>query len=204
MEGAANVGINVARYPVRPECIAATLPPDFAASLAVTGCLVLTEFLTEEATAAMAAEARAEAADAWVTDNEHTAWQLPRDDSFPPSHVRNQMMRTRVASVAFDRIGPALRALYFSDSLLALIEVALGRPRGSLHRLADPLGACSINVFRPGARAAGATTAVTCSGSLARILAVVTVSCTQTLTRILLACHPRRSRPRLIPTLPPL
>lgn len=162
MPGAASVGINVARYPVRADCIEAigweaALPPDFADSLAVTGCLVLNEFLTKEVTAEMATEARAKAADAWVTDHEHTAWQLPPDVSFSSLHVRNQMMRTRVASVSFDRIGPALRALYLSDSLLALIEVALGRPRGSVHRLADPLGACSINVFRPGAHAAHRT-----------------------------------------------
>jgi hypothetical protein len=167
MSEAASVGINVARYPITPDCIEVSLPLDYADSLASTGCLVLNDFLTTEATAEMAMEARAEAANAWVTDNEHTAWQSPSDDSFSQSHVRNQMMRTRVASIPFDRIGPALRALYLSDSLLALIEVALGRPRGSLHRLADPLGACSINVFRTGAHAAGST-AVTMTFSAPR------------------------------------
>jgi hypothetical protein len=147
---AARVGINVALYPITLASAVAALPPG-AAEIATTGCVVLPGFLTREATAAMADEGRAEADTAWVTNSEHTAWQQPLDPGCSATHVRNQLMRTRVASVPFDKVGPALRALYGSDALLALVEAVLGRPRGSLHRLADPLGACSINVFRPGA-----------------------------------------------------
>ncbi|MGH6931914.1 MAG: hypothetical protein ACREEE_05705 [Dongiaceae bacterium] len=49
------------------------------------------------------------------------------------------------------RAGPTaspLRRLYNWDPLVGFIGAVLGRRE--LHRLADSLGACSINVFRPG------------------------------------------------------
>jgi hypothetical protein len=58
-------------------------------------------------------------------------------------------MRTRVASTACDELDPgrAIRALYASDELLGLVKAITGK---NAHRLADPLGAASINVFRSG------------------------------------------------------
>ena len=87
---------------------------------------------------------------AFETDDTHNAYQLSDTDAtLPTSHVRNQQMRTRVASTACDELDPsrAIRALYASDELLGLVKAITGR---SVHRLADPLGAASINVFRSG------------------------------------------------------
>ena len=84
---------------------------------------------------------------AWITDSDHNAWQTQRDDDLPATHLVNLFMRTRVASVAFDKIGPTLRALYEAPALLTFLSDLLGK---KLYRLADPLGACSINVFRDG------------------------------------------------------
>ena len=58
-------------------------------------------------------------------------------------------MRTRVASTACDELDEsrAIRALYACDELLGLVKAITGK---NAHRLADPLGAASINVFRSG------------------------------------------------------
>ena len=116
-------------------------------SLYETGVASFPGFLTADALELTAAEAESASPASFVTDNEHNAWQLPYNASLPKAHLHNLFMRTRVASVAFDQIGPTLRALYESDALLDFISAVTQR---TLYRLADPLGACSINVFRDG------------------------------------------------------
>ena len=119
-------------------------------SLKTTGCATLPNFLTADALACAADEAAARADAAFAADDEHNAYQLPTSSTVGADHVRNMRMRTRVASIAYDEIGPTLAALYASDELLRLVEAILSKAPGSLHRLADPLGACTVNVFRPG------------------------------------------------------
>ena len=116
-------------------------------SLHETGVASFPGFLTAEALQLTAAEAEEASPASFITDNKHNAWQLPYNESLPNSHLHNLFMRTRVASVAFDQIGPTLRALYEPDALLDFISAVTQR---TLYRLADPLGACSINVFRDG------------------------------------------------------
>jgi hypothetical protein len=58
-------------------------------------------------------------------------------------------MRTRVASTAFDELdGGLLHRLYNYDGLVDFVRDVTCSPQ--LFRLADPLGACSVNIFRPG------------------------------------------------------
>jgi hypothetical protein len=120
---------------------------DARAALLTTGVASFPGFLMRDALAAAAQEAATSSPKAWITDNEHNAWQTGRNSSVGETHLANIFMRTRVASVAYDQIGPTLRALYTSPHLIAFLSALLGR---RLHRLADPLGACSINVFREG------------------------------------------------------
>lgn len=56
----------------------------------------------------------------------------------------------QVASLAYDYISEenSLRRIYNSENFRRLLRRILDLP--ALHRLADPLGACSINVFKPG------------------------------------------------------
>ena len=58
-------------------------------------------------------------------------------------------MRTLVASTAFDELDPsrAIRRLYARDEFLELVRAVTNT---TLYRLADPLGAASVNVFRDG------------------------------------------------------
>lgn len=108
-------------------------------------------FFTEAAIALSAEEAAEAAKTAFVTDNTHNAFQLPgRDDSLPPSHPRNLPMRTRVASMAYDEMNPhgPLYQLYNDDHFAEFVKRVTNQ--SELYRLADPLGACTVNIFKPG------------------------------------------------------
>ena len=69
------------------------------------------------------------------------------DPGGPARDVTERHERTFVGSVPYDRMGEdsSLRRLYLWDPLKDFVGAVLGKPR--LHRFADPLGACSINVF---------------------------------------------------------
>ena len=141
--------VNISRYPIdQLQAVEYGLLMNAKrTSLKETGVASFPGFLASDAVAAAADEAVRSSPTAWITDSEHNAWQTERNRSLPTTHLANLFMRTRVASVAFDEIGPTLRALYESPELLSFLSDLLGR---QLFRLADPLGACSINVFRDG------------------------------------------------------
>ena len=86
-----------------------------------TGVASFPDFLRPAAVAAAAGEATLASPTAFVTDSEHNAWQTERNTSLPADHLANLFMRTRVASVATDEIGPTLKRLYeaISHPLLA-------------------------------------------------------------------------------------
>ena len=146
-------GVDLDGYPIhRPGSPAyQTLVEAARASLAETGCASFPGFFTPPATTRAAGEARAAAPRAFVTDATHNAYQLPgTDQALPDTHPRNVPMRTRVASTAYDELdGSQLHALYNFDPFVRFVgDVTSAAPR--LYRLADPLGACSVNIFRPG------------------------------------------------------
>ena len=129
-----------------------------------TGLVTLPGFLKPAAVAKAVEESREQALVAFESVQRHNAFLLPgSDDKFSEDHIRNRLLTTQVASVAYDEL-PAdgvLRSLYNAPQLLELVSgvvVGTGAESGSagtnglnrLCRLADPLGACSINVFRPG------------------------------------------------------
>jgi hypothetical protein len=117
------------------------------------GVATLEGFLSAEALADALADARRRAPSAFTSRSLHNVYLLPSPDpSLPQQHVRNRLVETTVASIACDELDPdgALHALYFGqagDQLLELVSQATGQ---RLYRLQDPLGAISINVFRPG------------------------------------------------------
>ena len=117
------------------------------------GVATLEGFLSDEALADALADARRRAPHAFTSRSRHNVYLLPAPDpSLPQEHVRNRLLETTVASVACDELDPhgALHALYFGragDQLLELVSQATGQ---RLYKLDDPLGALSINVFRPG------------------------------------------------------
>lgn len=94
-------------------------------------------------------EAQKQEESAFVTDGTHTAHLLKTDSSFPMNSVRNYEMRTQVASIAFDELsdGSELASLYQNPILRKLVAKIVRKDK--LYLSEDPLGCCSINVFRP-------------------------------------------------------
>jgi len=109
-----------------------------------SGLCELPGFVSDEGVRTLAEEANRVADRAWVCESEHNAWLSTKDDA-PRGSVYATKETTRVGSVAFDQIGDALRGLYEWEALQELIAGVLKKPQ--LNRLADPLGACSLNVF---------------------------------------------------------
>jgi len=143
-------GIDLDRYPVNDLSSPAgqKMLENARRALSTTGVATFPGFLREEVTRLATAEAAEAAKSAFICNSSHNAYQLPGiDPDLPETHVRNMMMRTRVASTAYDEVQGPLRRLYEYDGLVSFLSAVLGQP---LHRLADPLGACSVNIFRPG------------------------------------------------------
>jgi len=115
-----------------------------------TGIVTLPGFLTQEAVIDTVRSVVDTKGQEWFTDTHHNVFLDDGDPQLPKDHVRNRELHTTVASLAYDRLdseGPLLR-LYHNDSFTTFLSQVLGLP--SLHRLGDPLGAASINIFPPG------------------------------------------------------
>jgi hypothetical protein len=111
------------------------------------GVAQLAGFLTPAAVSQMLALASQLAAQAWASDQTHTVYFEPADDSAGPDHPRALRQRSAKNAIAYDQI-PAeapIRRLYESDDLTAFIAAVLGKP--VLYRSADPLDALEIAIF---------------------------------------------------------
>ena len=114
------------------------------------GLCVLPQFIRPAALKVLTEEANAFAVNAWFCNGTHNVYLTRNDTRLPPDDVARRQERTYVGSVPYDRIGDdsSLRQLYLWDPLKSFIGAVLGKSR--LHRFADPLGACSVNVFVDG------------------------------------------------------
>ena len=147
--------INTKAYPIdQPDSDAfAELVRGAQSALKSTGCASFPGFWKPQAVSQAVASALESVDDAFETDSTHNAYQIPgADSSFSDTHPRNVFMRTRVASTAYDELpkdGP-LHQLYNSEEFTSFVAAVVGKNENEFFRLADPLGACSINIFRPG------------------------------------------------------
>jgi hypothetical protein len=118
-----------------------------------TGAVTFPEFISPSALSSILEDCFAAEESAFTTDDKHTPHQLQVDPSFvPPNSVRNFQMRTQVASIAYDELPKEseLVSLYRNPTLVALVSAITGGVGGEkLHLSEDPLGACTVNVFRP-------------------------------------------------------
>ena len=87
---------------------------------------------------------------AWASDQAHTIYFEPVDDSAGPEHPRALLQHSAKKAIAYDQIpaGAPIRRLYESDDLTRFIAAVLGKP--VLYRSADPLDALEIAIFDDG------------------------------------------------------
>ncbi len=141
--------VDLARYPIdRPDGPDGNrLAADCRQRFMDTGLCMLPGFIRPEALEAMIAETGPITDRAYFCRSTHNAYLEPDDDAFPPDHPRRRPGETFVGSIAYDLFpaDSALGRLYDWDPLKDFIGAVLGKP--VLYRFADPLGACSINVF---------------------------------------------------------
>ena len=114
------------------------------------GVAQLAGLLTPAAVSQMLALAGQLAAQAWASDQTHTVYFEPADDSAGPVHPRALLQHSAKKAIAYDQIpaGAPIRRLYESEDLTAFIAAVLGKP--VLYRSADPLDALEIAIFSDG------------------------------------------------------
>lgn len=114
------------------------------------GLCLLQGFIVPDALDVLAAEADSVSDKAYFCESEHSAYLETEEEVAANGGDDRPFEKTRVGSVAYDLL-PAestLRTLYKWPPLKDFIAGVIGKD--GLHYLADPLGACSINVFRDG------------------------------------------------------
>ena len=69
------------------------------------------------------------AGQAWASDQTHTVYFEPADDSAGPDHPRALLQHSAKKAIAYDQIpaGAPIRRLYASDDLTAFIAAVLGK-----------------------------------------------------------------------------
>ncbi len=144
--------VDLVRYPIADLRAPATqaLVHDCRQRLAAAGAVALEGFLTPEATAVLAAEARGLEGAAHEYQVDHTVYFQPRDAGHPAEHALRREVRTDKGNVPYDRIpgSSRLRQLYNWDGLLHFVAAVLDEP--VLYRHPDPMAALNINTHGPG------------------------------------------------------
>jgi hypothetical protein len=115
-----------------------------------TGLCILPNFVRANALRRFADEGNAVVDQAYFCKSTHNVYLTDDDSDLPLNDVARRQEKTFVGSVAYDRIGEGsmLQCLYHWDPLRCFIGSVLDK--SEIYRLADPLGACSINVFVDG------------------------------------------------------
>ena len=144
--------VNTARYPLheRDSSAYASLVKTSRESMLRDGVCLLHDFLSPDALIAIREEALSSLDKTYYCHNTHNAYLKADDPTLPESHPRRRRLQTDVGSIAYDLLPPAgaLVALYRWDALTHFIADVLEMDR--FYRLADSIGALSINVFEPG------------------------------------------------------
>jgi hypothetical protein len=144
--------VNLARYPIAD--LNSVEGVEFAEQCRQqyleTGLCMLPDFITADAQQILTAEANSISGLAYFCKSTHNAYLTDDDSNLPPDDVGRRQEQTFVGSVPYDQIAQdsSLRRLYQWDPLKDFIGYVLDK--SEFYRFADPLGACSINVFVDG------------------------------------------------------
>ena len=144
--------VNTERYPVgdldsKPGiALTKTCREEFVSS----GLCILPGFIRSDAVDELVHEANGALEQAYFCDSTHNAYLTDTAPDLSSEDVTQHQESTFVGSVAYDLLagGGALKRLYHWDPLKDFIAAILDKD--PLFRFADPLGACSINVFVDG------------------------------------------------------
>ena len=141
--------VDTARYPIQDLTSAegAKLVTACREEFAATGLCTLPGFVSPEALGVLAHEANGLLGEAYFCDSTHNAYLKDADPDVSPDDVTQRQEATYVGSVAYDYLPQdgAMKRLYLWDPLMNFIGGILDKK--PFFRFADPLGACSINVF---------------------------------------------------------
>ncbi len=144
--------VNTDRYPIAdlttPEGMA--IAKACREKFATTGLCMLPGFVRPQALDLLAREANGVLDEAYFCDSTHNAYLKDADPTKPADDVTQRQEATFVGSVAYDCLPKdgLLKQLYLWDPLMNFIGAILDKK--PFFRFADPLGACSINVFVDG------------------------------------------------------
>jgi len=144
--------VDLGRYPINEAASEGCrdLVRDCQDQLRDRGVAQLPGFLTPGAVSQMTAEADRLAGRAWASDQSHTVYFEPPDESAGADHPRALLQHSAKKAIAYDLIPDAapIRRLYESADLTAFIAAVLGKK--VLYRSADPLDALEIAIFGDG------------------------------------------------------
>jgi hypothetical protein len=144
--------VNLVRYPIDDldSEVGKRLLAACSAQLANTGACNLTNFLTSEASARLAAEAEEFAPLAYQKDITRNAYFTADDPLLPPDHPRRTFWPLRMSQIANDVIptDALIRGLYDWDPLLDFVRRAQGLDR--LFRMGDPYQALNLTFLQDG------------------------------------------------------
>ena len=144
--------VDLRRYPIHEPGGQACrdLVQDCRDQLRDHGVARLPGFLAPAAVSEMITEAGQLAGQAWASDQSHTVYFEPSDDSAGADHPRALLQHSAKKAIAYDLIpgGAPIRRLYESADLTGFIAAVLGKQ--VLYRSADPLDALEIAIFGDG------------------------------------------------------
>ncbi len=144
--------IDLDRYPIQDLSgqAARALIEHGQRELDTVGALALPGFIRGEALATLVAETTPQLPRNFVVEQDHTVYFAPADHAFPAGHPKRRLVSSSKGGLSYDYIAKdsALNALYTSETLIGFVSALLGDI--PLHRHADPLAACNINIFGPG------------------------------------------------------
>ncbi len=138
--------VDLERYPLAD--------PDFRAdcreTLARTGALVMSGFLTAATTEALCRDGEARRDDAFFCISRHNVYLAPPDPAFAPDHPRNREVVSSKGCIADDQMPAtsALHALYDAVEFRDFLCAVLGETQ--LHDYADPLSSINLHYAEPG------------------------------------------------------
>ena len=114
------------------------------------GVLVLPDFLTRDAIAAVRRDGEDNRHLAYYTVSKHNIYLKPADPDLAPDHPRNREVASSKGCITTDQIpaGSALHALYGAQEFRAFVGAVLGEPE--LHEYADTMSSVNLHFASEG------------------------------------------------------